>query len=93
MFLLQKSSSSNASVPSALSNTGASSNGLKIPFVPKVPTPVNSLKLGHYLHGYNLSEKKFLIDSFTQGFRIPISGKIKKGSQEITRQQFLTGIM
>jgi hypothetical protein len=37
-----------------------------------IPTPVNARRLAHLLQGYDDSKTKFLVDGFTEGFRIPI---------------------
>ena len=40
-----------------------------------LPTPVKAFKLAHYLHGYDLRLKSFLLQGFQQGFRIGYLGE------------------
>lgn len=39
-----------------------------------IVTPVNPQRLQHWLSDYNESDKKFLVDGFTEGFKIPFQG-------------------
>lgn len=40
-----------------------------------IVTPVNVQQLQHYLSGYNQATSDFLIDGFSQGFKIPYTGE------------------
>lgn len=42
-----------------------------------IVTPVNVQQLQHYLSGYNQATSDFLIDGFSQGFKIPYTGECR----------------
>ena len=41
---------------------------------PNIVTPIRAGILDQYLQGYSLTKREFLVDSFINGFQIPLEG-------------------